>query len=334
MLRRVIVGLAVLAALASGLWFVSARGIERVVTGWLEARAAEGWLVRYEDLGVTGFPSRFRTEFTAMELADPETNWVWTLPALTLEQRAFRPDHLRATWPATQELSSPDQRLTITAATMTSELDVQPSAGFALDLSDTVLADVAVESDAGWRMTLPQGHLTMARRDGEASFYDVSFSASEFAPPAPFRTRLDPAAILPETISVLDYEAGMRFDRPWDIRAIEDRRPQITYLDLKELEAVWGGLLLRAAGTLDVDASGLPEGEIALRAENWRDMIAMAVNAGIIPERMRGTAEGLLGVVAGLSGDPEVIDAALGFSGGRMFLGPLPLGPAPRLVLR
>jgi hypothetical protein len=49
---------------------------------------------------------------------------------------------------------------------------------------------------------------------------------------------------------------------------------------------------------------------------------------------MRGTAEGLLGVVAGLSGDPEVIDAELGFSNGRMFLGPLPLGRAPRLLLR
>jgi hypothetical protein len=83
-----------------------------------------------------------------------------------------------------------------------------------------------------------------------------------------------------------------------------------------------------------VDEAGVPEGALAIRAENWREMVAMAVRAGLIPEQMQGTFEGLLGVVAGLSGDPEVIDADLSFSNGRMFLGPLPVGPAPRLILR
>ena len=99
------------------------------------------------------------------------------------------------------------------------------------------------------------------------------------------------------------------------MRAIEDRRPQITALDLREVNAVWGGLILRAAGELTVDAAGLPEGVLSVRAENWREMVAMAVRADLLPEQMRGTIEGLLGVVAGLSGDPEVIDAELTFSG-------------------
>jgi hypothetical protein len=65
-----------------------------------------------------------------------------------------------------------------------------------------------------------------------------------------------------------------------------------------------------------VDAAGIPEGAIAIRAENWREMVAMTVRAGLIPEQMQGTVEGLLGVVAGLSGDPGVIDADLGFRTG------------------
>jgi hypothetical protein len=65
-------------------------------------------------------------------------------------------------------LASPVERLTIEAATMTSELDLQPSAGFALDASDTILHGVTVSSDAGWRMTLPEGRLTMIRQDGQA----------------------------------------------------------------------------------------------------------------------------------------------------------------------
>jgi hypothetical protein len=45
--------------------------------------------------------------------------------------------------------------------------------------------------------------------------------------------QLDPGGLLPETIETLDYIAAMEFDRPWDLRAIEDRRPQITALDLR-----------------------------------------------------------------------------------------------------
>jgi hypothetical protein len=61
------------------------------------------------------------------------------LPVLTLESRRLRPDHIRAIWPAEQGLASPVERLTIEAATMTSELDLQPGADFALDASETIL---------------------------------------------------------------------------------------------------------------------------------------------------------------------------------------------------
>jgi hypothetical protein len=149
------------------------------------------------------------------------------------------------------------------------------------------------------------------------------------------RAQLDPGGVLPDTIETLDYSAEMEFDRPWDIRAIEDRRPQITALDLREMNAVWGGLILRAAGDVTVDARpAYRMGAIAIRAENWREMVAMTVRAGLLPEQMQGTVEGLLGVVAGLSGDPGGHRRRPQFSNGRVFLGPLPVGPAPRLILR
>ena len=334
MIGRVFGGLAFAALLAALGWFLWAQGTQRVVEDWLAARVEEGWLVNYGALEVTGFPAEFRTSFEALELADPDTGWVWTLPRLDLVQPVFRPGEVLAVWPDEQRLASPYERLTIASAAMTSELELRPSDLYALDLSDTRLSDVTVESSAGWRMALAEGHLTMALREGTEAAYAVSFAARDLAPPAPARAQLDPAGVLPATVSVLGYDAVMEFDRPWDLRAIEERRPQPVRVDLRELQAIWGGLLLRAAGEIVVTDTGVPEGEIAVRAENWRDMVELAVNGGVIPERMRGTVEGLLGVVAGLSGDPEVIDATLGFSGGRVFLGPLPLGPAPRLVLR
>lgn len=319
---------------ATALWFVSAQAIRGVVTEWLAARAEEGWLVSHEDLSVTGFPTAFRTEFTALELADPETGWVWTLPRMVLEQQVFRPDRVQAVWPSEQGLSSPYELLTIQSDRMTSELDLQPANLYALDLSDTVLSDVTIQSATGWIMSLPAGRFTMVRLPDSEAAYDVAFSADGLVPPEPARAQLDPAGLLPDAVSTLEYRAWMTFDRPWDIRAVEERRPHLTALDLREMQAVWGGLLLRAEGELAVGPGGMPEGALAIRAENWRELVTLAINAGLLREGMRGTAEGLLGVVAGLSGDPEVIDAELSFSNGRAFLGPLPIGPAPRLVLR
>lgn len=332
-MRRIAIIAVVLVGIASAAWFGTARAIEGVVGDWLDTRQEEGWLAEYDSLGVGGFPRVFDLRFAGLRLADPETGIVWTLPEMALESAVFRPGHVRATWPDEQALSSSAETLTITTAAMTSELDVRPADRFALDLSETRLSGVAVTSTLGWTMQLPEGRLIMARADGQDATYDVDFAAAQLSLPEPLRGQLDPARLLPDSIETLDYRAEMRFDRPWDIRAIEDRRPQVTAIDLGEMNAVWGGLMLRLAGELEVNEAGVPEGALALRAENWREMVGLAVRAGLIPPQMAGTAEGLLEIVAGFGGDPEVIDAELRFAGGRAFLGPLPIGPAPRLTL-
>ncbi|MFW5641679.1 MAG: DUF2125 domain-containing protein [Roseicyclus sp.] len=328
------VTVAALAVLGSGAWGLGAVVTERAIADWLAARAGEGWLVNYADIAVGGYPTAFETRIEELELADPETGWLWSLPVLRLESPALEPGRLLVVLPPEQGLASPGERLTVTSGAMTSALELRPRDRFALDLSETALREVRVESSTGWVMTLPEGRLGVTRQEGREAAYDVSFAARGLTPPPGLRAVLDPADLLPEAIGTLDYRAGMAFDRPWDLRAIAERRPQITALDLRELNAVWGGLVFRAAGRLDVDAAGLPEGELALRAENWREMVAMAARAGLIPQGLQGTAEGLLEVLAGLSGDPGVIDARLRFAEGRMFLGPLPLGPAPVLRLR
>jgi len=333
-MRRLISGLVVLAALASGWWALYAWSTGNVVAAWFADRAEDGWLANYSDVSVGGFPAQFTTRIEGLELADPDTGWVWTAPTLTLEQRVFRPDHLRAIWPSEQALASPRERLTIRSEAIRSDLDVQPAARFALDASDTELRGVEISSTEGWSMRLPEGRLTGQRVEGEDDTYDVAFRASGLVPPAPMAAALDPAGVLPEAIGEVIYTARMAFDRPWDLRAIEDRRPQITRLDLDEAAASWGAMLFRATGALDVDGQGQPDGEISVRAENWRAMVDLAVNAGALPEQLQSSVEGVLGVVAGLSGSPENIDATLAFRDGRVFLGPIPLGPAPRLVLR
>lgn len=71
-----------------------------------------------------------------------------------------------------------------------------------------------------------------------------------------------------------------------------------------------------------------------MKATNWREMLELAVGAGLIPEGLAPTVERGLEVLAGMSGSPETLDAPLSFRNGYVAFGPIPLGPAPRFVLR
>jgi hypothetical protein len=174
----------------------------------------------------------------------------------------------------------------------------------------------------------------MIRQDGTDTTYALLFEATEVTPPEEIARLLDPAGLLPGAIPVVRTQATVTFDRPWDLSAIEEARPQPQRIDLAEARAEWGTLLLRMSGALDVDAEGRGTGEIAIRAENWPEMLAMAQRAGLITEGARRTAEGALGFLAGLSGRREDLDVTLRFNEGFVFLGPLPVGEGPRFRLR
>jgi hypothetical protein len=71
-----------------------------------------------------------------------------------------------------------------------------------------------------------------------------------------------------------------------------------------------------------------------VKITNWRDLLRVARNAGLLPEPLMPTIERAFEILAGLSGPADTLDAPLTFAGGIVSFGPLPLGPAPRLVIR
>ncbi len=333
-MKRLLIGIVVLVALGIVAWGAVSITTQTATTRWLEARQAEGWVANADNVAVSGFPLAFETRFGALELADPATGLAWTAPEFRLEQAAFRLDRLAAIWPGTQTLASPEERLTITSTEIAAELDVQPTRRFALDDMRARLRDVAIQSTADWTMSLETGTLIVTRLDGEEGRYSIELTAANLIPPDAWRDRLDPAGLLPEAMGSTLAQAVIRFDAPWDMDAIEVARPQITLIELEEVNADWGDMFFRATGVLTVREGGVPEGDLAVRAENWRAMVDLAENAGLVPERLRPTAEAMLQVLAGMNGSAENIDATLSFSNGRVFIGPLPLGPAPNLRLR
>jgi hypothetical protein len=138
----------------------------------------------------------------------------------------------------------------------------------------------------------------------------------------------------PLTFETFTLDGEVRFDKPWDISAIETSRPQPRAIELKLAEAKWSDLRLFFAATLDIDEHGIPTGTINIQAENWETMLDLAERSGVLPSALREQAASGLGTLARFSGDPAALDVQMNLKGGFMFVGFIPIGPAPKLVLR
>jgi hypothetical protein len=333
-MRKLIVVILVLMLAWSGYWFVGSSAAQRAISGWLDARAAQGWVANYSSVKTRGFPNRFDTTVSDLELADPRTGLAWTAPFFQILTLSYTPNHIIAAWPNTQTIASPYEKITVTSDRMIGSIVFQPKTALTLLRTSIELDNFGLVSDLGWSAQIEKGRFATRQTTARENAHDIYFEATTVRPSVAFRSRLDPAGLLPETIKTLKLDSTVGFDAPWDRFAIERRRPQVIALEVNDLTATWGKLDLRAAGKLTVSLDGELNGQIMVRARNWREMLTVAVDAGLVARTISGTLENALEFMAGTSGDPDMLEAPLKFRKGSLSFGPIPLGPAPRLKIR
>ncbi len=327
--------IAVAAMLAwSAYWALAGYGIRRGVADWFAAQESRGWQAEFAGMRTRGYPLRHVTTLTAPALADPATGAAWQADWLVLDSPAIWPGRLSLRFPPTPQLLSYfDRTAEITARDMVAELHLHP--GIALEVSRLALTagPWSVEGEGGPVAAGRSLTLAMDQADRPESYrYDIR--AEGFSPGDGLRKLASATDALPPAFEALSVDMEVTFDRAWDRRALEERRPQPVAVDLNLLKVQWGELRLMAAGRVTVDGQGVPTGEITLKAENWREMLAMANAAGRLPPSAVSTAERALTMLSRLGGNPRALDVQLNFRDGFVALGPIPLGPAPRLILR
>jgi hypothetical protein len=333
-MRKLITLILVVSGLWAGYWFVGSTAVERELTSWLSDRQSEGWIAEFETLNTRGFPNRFDTTITDVRLADTRTGVAWQAAFFQIFALSYKPNHIIAVWPDEQSLSTPYQRIAISNDKMRGSVVFEAGTALTLDRSDLELENFGLRSNLGWSARVGKGQLSTRQTNSNDNSYRIWFEASAVYPSAAMLARLDPASVFPDVFDTLTIDTTLTFDAPWDRFAIEQNRPQITHLNLTELHAIWGNLDLRAAGKLTVDAHGIPSGEITIKAKNWRDMLKIAVDTGAVPNSLIMIVTRALEVLAKMTGDPNTLDAPLTFSNGHIALGLIPLGPAPRLLIR
>ncbi|MCX7643830.1 MAG: DUF2125 domain-containing protein [Rhodobacteraceae bacterium] len=334
MLRKLIGLTAALAIVWSLWWIAGAAALQRGLDAWIAARRAEGWAADAGRILVTGYPLDFVATLTGLELADPATGLAWTAPEFRFVSRAWNPVNVAASWPGAQVVATPEERIDIASEGMEAALVLFPGPALALSAARARVSAGSLVSTAGWRARVAEARLDLDRLPGEGDRYDLAFRADAIEPAQPLLDLLDPQGRLPRAIALVSVEATVGFDRPWDRRAIEERRPQPVSLRLSRLKATWGRLDLEAAGALAIDAAGMATGEIQVRAVNWREMLALGRENGLVPPELAGPIESGLDLLAAALGNPRTLELPLTFREGRLSLGPVPLGPAPRFVLR
>jgi hypothetical protein len=322
------------ASLWAGYWFVGSRGIASGFAGWLDARRDAGWVAEAGTLDVQGFPNRFDTVFTDLILADPDSGLAWEVPQFQINALSYRPNHVIAVWPERQLIATPLEKFLLESRDMRASLVIAPDTALAPRRMTLTAEFLRITPEARPEEVSALSALTLAAERLEGTEYRLGLRAEGLTLAAPWRRLLDPEGRLPQQISGLTADLAVTFDKPWDRTAIEIARPQPTRIKVTLADGRWGNLHLQAAGTVDVDPSGRPEGEITLKARNWREIVTLMRTAGLLPESMAGSVESGLGMMARMAGNPETLDIPLGLSGGRMWLGPVPIGPAPVLRLR
>ena len=343
---RIILALITIAAAAwSGYWYVASAAVTRGFGAGLDTLRAEGWTARAASIETGGFPYRFDTSFSDITLADPETGLAWEAPVFRIFALSYEPGHVIAVWPARQVFATPQGKYDLESSDMRASLVTGATPRLPLERMVLTAASLAItpreasaragSARAGSAPTrLEELRLAAARVATTASAYRLGLAAEGLSPGPEWRTRLDPAGRLPERFDAVTADLTVSFDKPWDRLAITQPLPQPRRITLRRAEARWGRLALQESGEVTVDARGRPQGEIAIKARNWREILQMAAASGQLDAHFAARLEDGLSRLTQMADDPQTLDIALTFAKGRVWLGPVPLGPAPVLRLR
>lgn len=326
-MRRLLVLVLLAAAAWSGYWVIGSRALERGVADWFARMNAEGIIAERSSLAVQGFPNRFDLTIDAPRLHDPASGLGWEAPFVQLLTLSYRPWHVIAALPSGQRVTTPQDVLTLASEKLQASIRVVPGAALTLDELRVMGTGLDLVADSGSRLRIDEARFATRRTLPDGTSHEIGLDLLGVHPDPAWHAALPG---LPETVEKFHFDAEAAFTAPLDRHSAETR-PGLESLHLAALTLDWGQVALAGKGDIAVDASGRAEGRITLSFTNWRDLIPVAIAAGLVSAEVAPTWERALSLLAASSGSRDTLDLPLVFANGRMSLGPLPLGPAPLL---
>ena len=337
---RIVLAIAIALAMAwSGYWFIGSSALRSGVVDWFETARSEGWMAEYGDLSVRGFPSRFDATLTDVSLADPKSGLGWQAPFFQLLTLSYTPNHVIGVWPHRQQVQTSRDSYTLDTEDMRASVILDASTAIS-PRRITLTAKGITLSPESREGAVSAASLRLAAQrledvvGTENARYHLGLAAKDVAPPAPLMVQIDEAGTVPRVIETLMADVLVDFDVPWDRRAVEEARPQPTRIAIKNAEIEWGTMSLGASGVLSVDLGGRPNGTLTVKVRHWHQLLEVATRAKWLEPDVAATFEKALSALAGMQDNARSLEVSLRMTGGLIWIGPLPVGPAPVLRLR
>lgn len=326
-MRRLTILVAVLAAIYGGYWFVGASTVENAARGGLVQMQSEGWDVSYDTLNTRGFPSRFDTTITDISLKSPDGANSYASEIVQVLALSYQPNNVIAALPSLQNITLANVPLIIESTGMRANIDLAPNTNLSLRTLTGEATKVTIKGEDGAAQSLNAPLIALRNNASAPHRYDIFVSARDIDIPPAVLAQIDPEMGAIETFQI---EATVDLDRDldrhslpvWDTDPGELRGFKLTTLDL-----MWGEFIISGAGDLRVADNGVADGTITIEITGWRDMLDLALDAGLIPANMQFIAQSMGET---LSEGADSLSFPITFANGNLSVGPLPLGPAPR----
>lgn len=326
---RVLLFMIILAAAGwSGYWYFGATAAERTVLSWIEARRDEGWKMGYADLGIRGFPNRF--DLTVRDIDLTGAGYVWQAPWLKVFALSYQPNHVIAIWPQNQWIETPLGGYNLQNERLRASLVVAPGTELAVKRLRASGQALRLTPPSGEPRLIQALNFAAERMEGGAAQYHLGLSAAAVTLPRTLRARLDPAGSLPHRLEEFRADLAVRYDRPWTLRT-PGPVPRAHDIEIRQVEAHWGNVELRAQGALVADMEGRWNGDLTVTAQNWQTLMEMALSIGWLPAENASTIRAALLSLDKVDGNPDGLKLPLTIREGHAYFGSIALGGSFRV---
>ncbi|MFK7945644.1 MAG: DUF2125 domain-containing protein [Paracoccaceae bacterium] len=335
-LLRWVLSICVIGAVVwSGWWFVGSEGQKAGLEAWFEQQRKQGWQAEAASVEVSGYPDAFNLVAREMALADPATGWAWNAPEWKVDSTSTTPTRFTVTWPDVQTIAVPGAKADIRSEIMTSVLDVRPGPSMELRQLAGDIRALAITGEQGWKAGADEVSLDLFEKPadlGPPNSYDLEFSSTKLKLPKEVVAAIDPTGWLKPAVDRVTISGHAAFQEPIDRIALEEGRLALRAATIREAGFEWGDMRLVAKGAVQIDDRGFPVGKIEIDAREWRQMIRLAVSAGIVDsDTARSVTKGVEFLTV-LTGGGDDLSLPIGLSGGKVRLGPFAIADAPRLA--
>ena len=330
--RGLIISIAILILVSVGYatwWYLLVNQTRQQLDAWFADVRADGHDIAYEDVRITGFPSRITIDIENLRFTHANGRWVVNVPRAQAYGTPWQLDRVEGSVgvPVSIEHRHRDHVDTYSVASAAN--------GFVVTLSDQEVFDLTMSEAAITGSTITEpikiDALTASLARGDASmFLRASLNANGITLPDPS------ASPFGEKIASLQTDIDILV-RPTVAKPLSERmdiwRRSGGTVEVRRLSVRHGVLGLDGDGTITLDQNLQPEGAFAASVIGFNPAIDALVDMGLVKEPEGRLAKAALGLFAEVppGGGPKKIDVPLTVQDRRLFIGPFPLIRVPRV---